>query len=121
MMTFLKKDFDKSGRWRWRRRDWRVLVFDDQSQVQYPYTFKACSPVPQEEAELNVIDDKRGKDDDGDDVDVDDDDPQGGAELGVTDDEGGSAEEGSEQGWKCPSTSTIPSIQVLSLLARFCR
>ena len=55
-----------------------------------------CPPVPQEETKLNVIDDKRGKDDDGDDVDVDDDDPQGGAELGVTDDEGGSAEEGSE-------------------------
>ena len=70
--------------------------------------------VPQEEAELNVIDDKRGKDDDGDDVDVDDDDPQGGAELGVTDDEGGSTEEGSEQSWKCPSASTISSIQVLS-------
>ena len=76
-----------------------------------------CSTVPQKKAKLNVIADKRGKDDDGDDVDVDDvddDDPQGGAELGVTDDEGGSAEEGSEQGWKCPSTSTISSIQVLS-------
>ena len=48
---------------------------------------------------------------------IDDADPQGGAELGVTDDEGGSAEEGSEQGWKCPST--IASIQVASSLATF--
>ena len=62
---------------------------------------------------------REGDNDDGDDGDdqVDDDNLQGGAELGVTDDEGGSAEEGSEQGWKCPST--IASIQVASSLATF--